>query len=38
MDRTVVDWMFEHPWMTFFIATSVASACGTAIATLRSRR
>lgn len=23
---TPVDWMFEHPWMTFFVAVSLTSS------------
>lgn len=28
MERTIVDWMFEHPWMTFFILITLAQALG----------
>lgn len=25
-EQTVVAWMFEHPWMTFFIVTTAIEA------------
>jgi len=25
---TIVDWMMEHPWMTFFVGLSFANALG----------
>lgn len=37
MDRSIVDWMFEHPWMTFFIASSLASAFGASVARVTRR-
>lgn len=28
MERTIIDWMFEHPWMTFFIAIAAFETAG----------
>lgn len=25
---TIIDWMFEHPWMTFFILIVLADSIG----------
>jgi hypothetical protein len=25
MEHTIIDWMFAHPWMTFFILTTWGS-------------
>ncbi|EGO63509.1 hypothetical protein ALO_12406 [Acetonema longum DSM 6540] len=28
MERTIIDWMFEHPWLTTFILWAFAAALG----------